>query len=217
MDYILKRSKRKTIAIIIDDDGNIVVRSPLRTSLREIDAFVEKHRDWIDRNQSRILERVRNRPEISLETGGKMPFLGREYRVRRGSMGNIRIQQDEMLIPEDYGTDEVRQWLRQQILCILRERTAAMSRRMGLEITGLKLSDAKTRWGYCTSKNVLGFSWRLVFAGEELIEYVIIHELAHIRHKDHSRAFWSCVERYCPDYRGRRASLKDLGWVMNAF
>ena len=77
--------------------------------------------------------------------------------------------------------------------------------------TSVTVRDQKTRWGSCSSKKNLNFNYRLAYMPQEILDYVVVHELAHLRHMDHSREFWACVERYLPDYRERRAWLKEHG------
>ena len=81
---------------------------------------------------------------------------------------------------------------------------------MGVAPTGIKITGAKTRWGSCSSKNSINFSWRLVMADDEIIDYVIVHELAHIKELNHSPRFWAVVEGTLPDYKSRRSRLKLL-------
>jgi len=80
---------------------------------------------------------------------------------------------------------------------------------MNLYPTGLKITSARTRFGSCSSKNSICFSWRLMYYPEPAIDYVVVHELAHIAHKNHGPQFWALVERYLPDYRARRAMLRE--------
>ncbi len=82
---------------------------------------------------------------------------------------------------------------------------------MGLTCNRITIRDQKTRWGSCSSKKNLNFNYRLAYMPQEILDYVVVHELAHLRHMDHSREFWACVERYLPDYRERRAWLKEHG------
>ncbi|MDR1068877.1 MAG: M48 family metallopeptidase [Clostridiales Family XIII bacterium] len=90
-------------------------------------------------------------------------------------------------------------------------RTAALAQIMGVQPASVKVGSAKTRWGSCNAKGAVHFSWRLIFAQQDTIDYVIIHELAHLRQLNHSKAFWDIVARYVPDYKQHRARLKDLG------
>jgi predicted metal-dependent hydrolase len=89
-------------------------------------------------------------------------------------------------------------------------RTITLAQTMGVTPASVKIGSARTRWGSCNAKGALNFSWRLILAEQDLIDYVIVHELAHLRQLNHSRAFWDIVARYVPDYKQRRARLKDL-------
>lgn len=106
-------------------------------------------------------------------------------------------------------TPEQEKALRQKAAQILPQRVALYSRRMGLTPTGVRITGAQKRFGSCSSKHSLCFSWRLMQYPMEAVDYVVVHELAHIRHPDHSRDFYRLVEQYLPDYRQREALLRD--------
>lgn len=170
-DYVIRRSRRKTLSLEITRELSVLVRSPLRLSKREIDRFVEGHAGWISEN----LEKQRRR----LECG---PF--RQL------------------------TDAEKAALRRQAMEYLPERVAVFSRRMGLTPTGIKITGAQKRYGSCSSKNSLCFSFRLMLCPPEAIDLVVVHELAHIRHKNHGREFYACIASVLPDYKARQKLLK---------
>jgi predicted metal-dependent hydrolase len=99
--------------------------------------------------------------------------------------------------------------LRQKAKAVLPQKVAYWAQKMGVAPTGVKITSARTRFGSCSGKNSLCFSWRLMQYPPEAIDYVVVHELAHIRHHDHSPSFWALVERTMPDYRARQALLRD--------
>ena len=106
-------------------------------------------------------------------------------------------------------TPEEEAELRRRAAAYIPERVAVYSRRMGLVPTGVKITGAQKRFGSCSGKNSLCFSWRLMQYPPEAIDYVVVHELAHIRHHDHSRRFWDLVAQTMPDYPTRQALLRD--------
>ncbi len=168
--YILIRSTRRTLGLEITRDLEILVRAPLRCSQREIDRFVEQHRDWI--------------------------------------VKKLAVQQHRREAQKAYEvTPEQEQALRRQAAEVIPKRVAYYAPLMGVTPTGVKITSARTRFGSCNGKNSLCFSWRLMQYPPEAVDYVVVHELAHIRHHDHSRAFWSFVESVMPDYRHRQSLL----------
>ena len=166
MEYEIKRSSRKTVALEITDRATLLVRAPLKMSGRE--KFVLKYSDWID-EKLRIAQK-RSECERALDE--------REEELRKKA---------EYLFP------------------MLTERYSAV---MGLKPSSVKITSAKKRFGSCSGKNGICFSWRLMAYPMPAIEYVVVHELAHIKHHNHSAAFYKLIERYMPDYRSRRALLR---------
>ena len=167
--YTLIRSSRRTLALEVTAEGEVVVRSPGNASLREIDAFVGKHRDWIARAMERQADRLRRHP---------LPTEAQQQEYRRKSA----------------------EWLP--------ARVAYFAELMGVEPTGIRITGAKKRFGSCSSQNSLCFPLFLMGYPDAAIDYVIVHELAHIKHHDHSRAFWETVASYMPDYKQRQALLR---------
>lgn len=171
MDYTLTRSKRKTIALSVSKDLIVTVKAPLKMPKRDIEAFVAKHANWVEKQTAVMRERNANRVELSDE----------------------RIKE-----------------LRNKAKTLLPPRVEHYASIMGVEPTGIKITSATTRWGSCTAKNGLCFPYRLMLLPDELIDYIVVHELAHIKEKNHSRAFYAVVAQYMPDYNSRRKQLKEL-------
>lgn len=173
LEYELIRSKRKTLALYVRQDGRIEVRAPLRTSKAYIDGFVEKKQDWIQSIQEKLS-------------------------IRQAAKNVIQLTAKE--------ASEVK---RQAKEC-LQQKCQYFSQEMGLRHGTVKINSAKTRWGSCNRKGDINFTYRLLFAPEELIDYVVVHELAHIKEMNHSASFWSVVEQTMPDFRARRKKLKEF-------
>lgn len=169
MDYRLIRSKRKTLAIEITRQAELVVRAPLQMPQAVIDRFLEEKQGWIAQHMTRMQQRLDAHPEPSAEA---------EAMLRR--------QARELLPP-------------------LVEHYAAL---MEVQPAGITITGARTRFGSCSPKNRLSFSFRLMEYPREAIEYVVVHELAHIRHKNHGAQFYQEIERVMPDWYKRRLLLK---------
>ncbi len=167
--YTFIRSNRKTLALSVTGDLEIVVRAPARMARRDIERFLAQHEDWIEAH----LEKQRCRA---------------------------------LAHPEP--TEAEAEALRRQAKAYLPGRVAYFARIMGVTPTGFRVTSAKTRHGSCSGKNSLCFSFRLMAYPAEAIDYVVVHELAHIIHKDHGKAFYQMIERTMPDYKARRALLK---------
>lgn len=168
--YELWRSRRKTLAIEVTREGQVIVRAPLRMSMKRIEQFVDAHADWIAQAQARQRKRMAAHPEP-------------DEKRRAELIGRAKAE--------------------------LPPKVAHYARQMGVQPTGLTITSARTRFGSCSGKNRICFSWRLMDYPEAAVDYVVVHELAHIVHKNHGPQFWALVERYMPDYRARRALLRE--------
>ncbi len=171
-EYSLKRSARKTLGLEVTPGLTVLVRAPMRLSVRDIDRFVEQHGPWIDIQ----LEKQRNRaiaaPPAALSKG-EIDTM-------------IRIARE-----------------------LLPERVRYFGSLMGLEPSGIRITGARTRFGSCSGRNSLCFSYRLMLYPPEAVDLVVVHELAHIRHKNHGRDFYACIAAVLPDYKARQRLLKE--------
>ena len=197
-DYTLIRSDRKTLALEIARDGRLIVRAPRRMPQGTIDRFVAGRADWIAEKQR--LMRARSaavQPDGEIET---VWYLGRRYALRTHDERDIRFTDDALLVPCDWTREKLRSWLKQMCRAEIAKRVPAAAVSLGVQPTAVHVTEAKTRWGSCSGKNSLNFAWRLIFCPPDVIDYVVIHELCHIRHKNHSSAFWQMAAQYDPDY-----------------
>lgn len=214
MEYPLKRSCRKTISIVIGKGGEVEVRAPRFASLAQIEAFVESKQEWICRKQAEQRERAAKRADFSLSVGDTALFLGEEFPIRAGSKAAFRegafwVRTELPVLPQ---LEQIYRKLARQLLT---ERTMHFAAGMGVTPTGLRITGASTRYGSCSGKNSLNFTWKLVMAPMEAVDYVVVHELCHIRQHNHSAAFWAEVAAVLPDYREREQVLRRFGKVLS--
>lgn len=221
---IVRSSRRKTAAIYINDKG-VVVRVPLWVSDAWIHEWVNSRRAWIEKNQKNFKQ---NLSEFCLKTeqGAAFPLLGLYYTLnwRPGGETQVSIEGEEIIVqlsrrsskPEHERAEKaLKAWYRSQAQEVISFRVKHWARVMGLEYNGLKIKSFKRRWGSCSASRELSFNWRLILAEVALIDYVVIHELAHCVHLNHSPQFWEVVETFCPDWKEKRGQLqKRSGWVL---
>ncbi len=167
--YILKRSRRKTLAVEVKRTGEVIVRAPLHIGEKAIERFLSEQQDWIETHAARAKAQAQLHPEPDAEEEKHLRDLAKE---------------------------------------VIPERVSYFGNVMGLAPTGIKITSAKTRFGSCSVKNSLCFSWRLMQYPMEAVDYVVVHELAHILHKNHGKAFHDTVAAVLPDHKARRALLK---------
>jgi predicted metal-dependent hydrolase len=229
LQYQLLRSKRKTIAISFDRDGNLIVKAPLWVAKRETDRFVESKRDWILATSKR-LQMAREKEaalRLQLENGDELYYLGekRVLIVVREDRSRTKIKDVcgrlVMTVPYEadyaYKREQLEKWYRKQALCVFKEKAREFAVTIGVSFQDIHIKDQKSRWGSCSSKGNLNFNWRILMAPEPVCDYVIIHELCHLVYMDHSADFWHLVEQLCPSYRQYKKWLRDRADLLYKF
>lgn len=218
ISYLLVRSpRRRSIGLRIDPTG-LIVSIPARLPQHEAEKILARKSAWILAK----LNELRNcaTPTFAWQTGQMLPFLGSpiELSVEHGGArskpllaeGVLRVFMLEQCDP-DALANRVLQWYRQEALAFFQNRVTAYARQLDVEVSKLSLSNARTRWGSCTSTGAIRLNWRLIKAPPPVIDYVVVHELAHRIEMNHSPAFWRTVEQACPDFSELRKQLKTHG------
>lgn len=214
----LIRAKRRTIALIVERDGSLTVRAPRRATLQDIHGFIQEKTDWILRSREKLKAIVRV-PQKQYVDGETFPFLGQDYELRLVPPQRPVLKFDGGFTlstsARERGEQAFIKWYKARALTLLTERVNHYASIHGLIPKQIKVNSAKTRWGSCTSTGTINFTWRLVMAPLEVIDYVVLHELAHLKIKDHSPRFWKLVESLCPDFKRHRKWLRDNGEKLN--
>jgi len=213
MEYTLIRSKRKTIAIHIVD-GAVEVRAPLNAAKRDIDRFVNSKGNWIRENLKASIELAERRKAFTLGYGDKVRYRGKTYPIAAKKGDRVGFDDTVFYMPPDLPEEHIRSACVQIYRLLARRdltiKTLELAKRMNVQPYNVKITGATTRWGSCSSKRSINFSWRLILADDELIDYVVVHELAHLTEMNHSPRFWAIVEGVLPDYRERIARIHDF-------
>lgn len=209
----LVRSKRKTLSLIVELDGTLTVRAPLRMKEDDIRGFVDEKKNWIQRKQAKVkTEALAPRQYADGET---FPFLGKQIPLRL-----VMDQKPALVLDKSFkltssalprAKSVFTDWYREEARRFLTGRVEYFAQEYGFTVKKIRISSARTRWGSCSSKGTLSFAWRLVLAPLEVIDYVVVHELCHMREMNHSRAFWALVASILPDYKKQRTWLKQNG------
>jgi predicted metal-dependent hydrolase len=214
IDYTLVRSRRKTMAIYITKDAGVEVRAPLKTPKSEADRFVAAKEDWIMTNLAARRDRLSDKAAFTLNCGDMIAFCGKAYPIRAQNDYRAGFDGECFYIPADLPQAHLKQVIVRvyKLLAkrILTAKTVEYAKRMNVMPASVKISSAKTRWGSCSIRKNINFSWRLMMADEDVIDYVVVHELAHIKELNHSSRFWAAVAEILPDYAERKQKLKIL-------
>ncbi len=207
--YHLKRSRRRSVGLRIDSRG-LTVTIPLAMPENRVTPILEAKTSWILSKLEELQSRAS--PPLSCMDGEIVPFLGNNYTLRISRSGRTRISilddRIEILLPE--GGDArsaLEAWYRKRALEFFSERLSHFSSILGEHPSRLFLSSAKTRWGSCNSKREIRLNWRLVLMAPDLVDYVVVHELAHLIEMNHSPAFWDHVKRAFPDFLSAKREL----------
>ncbi|HRK62625.1 MAG TPA: SprT family zinc-dependent metalloprotease [Candidatus Omnitrophota bacterium] len=209
----LIRSRRKSIALMIAPDATLVVRAPLGISINAIQGLIEKKRKWIESKQSEVLKRG---PVLrkTFTDGETFLFLGEEFSFKTMEGDEIQIAGYELLFPRRYlAKAEARliYWYKEKAIEVIAESANHYSRVSGWKFKTINITGAERRWGSCSFSGAINFSWKLIMAPRVVVDYVVVHELAHITEKNHSSRFWKKVESVLPNYQVHEKWLKDHG------
>ncbi|MEO0327187.1 MAG: SprT family zinc-dependent metalloprotease [Pseudomonadota bacterium] len=207
-----ERARRLTLRILPDGSG-LKITTPDHVSDHEISAFVDRNRNW-------VAARMKRMPDtIYVTTGAMVPYLGQEYRIEKS--GRLRgvvepSMTDEnpvLLVPGDDKTigRKLLSWFKQEARRELNLAVSRHSQSLDVRPKQLRITDTTSRWGSCSTTRTLSFSWRIIMAPPEVLDYLAAHEVAHLREMNHSARFWSLVKDICPEMEKHKAWLKQNG------
>ena len=202
------RSQRKTVTLTIDRSGSLTVRAPYRADSVWLDALVRRHAGWIEKKRAQIAAENAAFPPFTFREGAPLPYLGQTLALTFADCPAVAIRRGALLLPFGSVSEELIAWLRGQAQVLLAERTASFAEFMGVSFQSVSVTRARTRWGSCSAADRLSFTWRLIFCEPAAIDYVVVHELAHIEHKNHGAAFWARVQSVLPGFAEQRDWLK---------
>lgn len=203
---------RKTIQIKIDRDGGLIIRAPLRISDDIINQCIGKSAKNLVKRQLELTAQYEKYPVIKGEEGDVVYYRGLPYYLRFYNGKSIRFEGALLLIPTGRKSDCVKAitaFLKKRAREYFLERTAFYSALTGLNASAISISSAATRFGSCSGKNRISFSYKLILYPDDCIDYVVVHELCHTIHHDHSDAFWESVNRILPSYKEQQKWLKN--------
>ncbi len=220
LEFELRRSTRRSIGFMIDDNG-LRVTAPKRVTLAEIDSAIRAKQRWILTKLGERGERRAQRqeaPPVEWVDGAQLPYLGAHItlRLHPATRSSCVFAPEERVLnvgvvpglAEWQLRERVRLWFCDEATRVFAERLDLYAARLGVSYASLALSSAGTRWGSCTVEGNIRLNWRLIHFALPLIDYVVAHELAHLLEMNHSPAFWATVESVYPDYDGAKEGLR---------
>lgn len=217
IDFEIKKSRRKTVAIYVKNN-QVEVRAPYGTPKSFIDEFIEEKRQWII---NKLLEQEQKQTEIlTIEDGALLPFMGYpiKLQIQPAKRNSAKLINDQLILKLSDDSSESRsklldRWLLQQAKQEIPELVQIFAQELNLwhKVSAIKFRKTKTKWGHCTAQGVLQFNPLILLAPEFVMNYLILHELCHLVHQNHSKDYWQLVAKCDPDYQEAEQWLKHNG------
>lgn len=221
-----RKAYRRSISIVLKRGEPILVKAGISTTVEKIEQFLVYKEKWISKNMQAFHEIDEKYPVKKLNGDEKFPFLGQDLKLKfvLTPLKQVFFSRNEsalqMHLPEaiwkqiseedlqKYFVD-LRKYYQREAKKLISERIQIWSHQMDLHPSAVRFKNQKTRWGSCSSKKIINLNWRLIAAPIEVIDYILIHELSHLAHMNHSSKFWALVEKHCPDYMRSEKWLKE--------
>jgi predicted metal-dependent hydrolase len=224
MNILITRTKRKKTISILIKDGNVEVKAPFNLKQNEIDGFILKKEKWI-KNKILLQKKIKQLPKKKFIDGEVFKFLGKDLILKININDVIRtyIKNDYICLDLKNNSKNNRDKIKKELELfyrsfsekILKEKTLIESKKMNLKVEKIKVRSYKNRWGSCSSNGDISYNWKLIMAPEKIINYVIIHELCHLIHFNHSRDYWGEVSKKLPNYRESKEWLKSNQYLFD--
>jgi predicted metal-dependent hydrolase len=226
ISYTLKCSSRaKLLWLDIKRQTGLTVTIPKGYNMRNLTKYLESNSTWILRNISKYCSETPAAIINNVKPKNTVSYLGKCLKVmqRRNGCGTneVKMKQNKLIVSlyssgANLSSHELEDWLRSQAKIVIKDKVSKFSKQMGLVYNHVAIRDQKSRWGSCSCLKNLNFNWRLIMAPEPVLDYVIIHELCHLREMSHSKTFWELVALYCPKWHEYRDWLDNHYFELNA-
>lgn len=223
-EYSVVRSKRKTAAISIGEDG-IVVKIPLYFPVSDLEKLIMDKAGWIAEKTEYVKEKQKGKPTHQFVSGEEFYYRGTSLVLNL----IVNCDRKRVMVKKQAGTllvvsplaektvikDAVKKWYRERAREVLTDKVSYYRQFIGKPVGEIRIKEQKSRWGSCSSQGNLNFNWKIVMAPDEIIDYLVVHELCHLLHMNHSKDFWDSVGRVIPEYKKREKWLKEKGTLLS--
>ena len=209
------RSKRKTLSLTINENAELIIRAPKRLSIEKIQDFINEKENWINRKK-RLIE---NQIKDVTSNHNKLLYLGNLFpiNVEQNASKELFFTGEEFIansIEPDSLSLSIKKWYKNKFKEIALPRVAYFANKHNLMVNQVRIKNQKTMWGSCSSKNNINLNYLLLMAPMGVIDYVIVHELVHTIHRNHSTDFWDSVESIMPEFKEHKRWLKKNGYKL---
>lgn len=213
-------TSRKTFALRIDENGDLIVRAPRGSTINDIARIVNRKIKWIEKTQKYVLEFQKLSKPKSFVEGEEFFYLGEKLTLHFITKGGVFVDGSSLFAPfgsKESVQQEILSWYRNEANRIFSALVDTYAKKMGISYRIVRIKNSRTRWGSCGKNESINLNWRLIMTPPEVIEYLIIHELTHIVHRNHSKHFYNFVERFCPNYKAMEQWLRTNSHIMKMF
>lgn len=224
-EYTLLKSKRKSVSISVGKDTKILIRAPLFFSERAVEELIKNRAGWISEKYEQAKKLQGFKPSHSFASGEVFSYRGKELilnRIINPQRNRILVtkQADTLLLVSPTDEKEVLKeaivkWYRERAKEVLPQKVSYYQKYVGRSVGDIRIKEQKSRWGSCSNKGNLNFNWKIMMAPDEIIDYLVVHELCHRLHMNHSQEFWNSVGKIIPDYKQREKWLKEKGMQLD--
>ncbi len=214
IDYTLVRAPRKTASILVERDGSVSVRVPEALTDAEVEHLIEGKRYWIYKHLAQWRDLNAAQVEREFVNGETFVYLGRNYRLRWVDDQDepLVLKGDYFLLRRDARTqaaplEAFKAFYREQGRAVIGERARYFAPQLDVQPNEVRVMELQHRWASCSAKRNINFNWRCMMAPMAVLDYIVVHELAHLRYSKHTEAFWNEIDKVMPDYKER------MGWL----
>ena len=216
---ILIRENRRTLCITIGKEGEVIVKAPTRLTESEINIFITKKQKWIQNNVNKIKSNIKQFNDITQMK--KILLFNEMYNIEELERIKTTTFQNKTLYIKPSSLEnrqkQIKKWFIKFAFPVLENRLNYFANIMNLEYSSFKLTNAKTKWGSCSSQRDIDLRWRLILLKSNLQDYVIVHELCHLLEMNHSQKFYKCIECVISDYKNRRKEIKNSNFILQLY
>ncbi len=214
---IIHRSNRRSLALTIDQEGDLIVKAPYQMSLDDIFKFIEQKQKWIEDRQAKIKNTLKNNYELF--NYQKVLLLGKKYDVcMTKGLEEPYLTSQALIIQKTMNLNTVKKQIKDFLIdscdTVLMSRVVKIARKFGFSYSSIKIISSKAKWGMCDSNKNLYFNFKLLMLTPEIIDYVVVHELCHLRQMNHSEKFWKQVSKILPNFKQAKKMLQECNFLI---
>ena len=221
---VIRRDKRKTASLQVSPSNEVFIIVPKDLPPEKVEAVIRRKTPWILAKLKFNREVKYPHKQKEFVSGEAFQYLGRNYRLKvvRGTCERLEMKDGRFIVSIPCGTEEPEKIIRNLLVkwyvrraeIKLRERSRRHKEEIGVSYTGIRIKTLRQRWGSCAKDGSLVFNWKIILAPISIVDYVVVHELCHLIHHDHSHEFWRLMARMMPDYHERKEWLRVNGALM---